>query len=45
MSEYETSNTIEPPHDKTNNVAVRLAKTGRILGIYPVWSESSLCTR
>ena len=28
----------EPPHDKTNNVAVRPAKTQ----IRPVWSESSL---
>ena len=34
----------EPPHDKTNNVAVRPAKTQISLGIRPVWSESSLCT-
>ena len=33
---------IEPPHDKTNNVAVRPAKTHISLGIRPVWSESSL---
>ena len=33
---------IEPPHDKTNNVAVRPAKTQISLGIRPVWSESSL---
>ena len=32
----------EPPHDKTNNVAVRPAKTQINLGICPVWSESSL---
>ena len=33
---------FEPPHDKTNNVAVRPAKTQISLGIRPVWSESSL---
>ena len=33
---------FEPPHDKTNNMAVRPAKTQIILGIRPVWSESSL---
>ena len=33
---------IEPRHDKTNNVAVRPAKTQISLGIRPVWSESSL---
>ena len=32
----------EPPHDKTNKVAVRPAKTQISLGIRPVWSESSL---
>ena len=32
----------EPPQDKTNNVAVRPAKTQISLGIRPVWSESSL---
>ena len=32
----------EPPRDKTNNVAVRPAKTQISLGIHPVWSESSL---
>ena len=32
----------EPPHDKTNNVVVRPAKTQINLGIHPVWSESSL---
>ena len=31
----------EPRHDKTNKVSVRPAKT-QILGIRPVWSESSL---
>ena len=35
----------EPPHDKTNNVAVRPAKTQISLGIRPVWSESSLSAR
>ena len=34
----------ELPHDKTNKVAVRPAKTQISLGICPVWSESSLCT-
>ena len=33
-------NTCEPRHDKTNNVAVRPAKTQISLGISPVWSES-----
>ena len=28
----------EPPHDKTNNVVVRPAKTQISLGIRPVWS-------
>ena len=32
----------EPPHDKTNNVVLRPAKTQISLGIRPVWSESSL---
>ena len=30
---------------KTNNVAVRPAKTQISLGIRPVWSESSLCAQ
>ena len=33
---------FELPYDKTNNVAVRPAKTQISLGIHPVWSESSL---
>ena len=33
---------FEPPHDKTNHMAMRLAKTQISLGIRPVWSESSL---
>ena len=37
--------TIEPPRDKTNNVAVRPAKTQISLGIRQVWSESSLCSQ
>ena len=32
----------EPPHDKTNKMVVRLAKTQISLGIRPVWSESPL---
>ena len=35
----------EPPQDKTNKVAVCPAKAQISLGICPVWSESSLCTR
>ena len=35
---------FEPRNDKTNNVAVRPAKTQISLGIRPVWSESSLST-
>ena len=41
--EKEREKEFEPPHDKTNNVAVRLMKTQISLGIHPVWSESSLC--
>ena len=37
--------TSEPPRDKTNNVAVRPAKTQISLGISPVWSESSLSSK
>ena len=37
--------TFEPPHDKTNKLSVRLAKTQISLGIRPVWSESSLCAQ
>ena len=36
---------IEPPHDKTNKMIVRPAKTQISLGIRPVWSESSLCAQ
>ena len=32
----------EPPHDKTNKMTLRPAKTQISLGIRPVWSESSL---
>ena len=35
----------ELPHDKTNNVAVRPAKTQICLGIRPLCSESSLCAQ
>ena len=31
----------EPPHDKTNKISVRPAKSQISLGICPVWSESS----
>ena len=34
----------EPPHDQTNKMTVRLAKTQISLSIRPVWSESSPCT-
>ena len=33
----------EPPHDKTNKVAMCPTKTLISLGIRPVWSEPSLC--
>ena len=36
---------FEPPHDKTNKMTVRPAKTQISLGIRPVWSKSSLCTQ
>ena len=32
----------EPPHDKTNKMDVRPAKTQISLVIHPVWSEFSL---
>ena len=35
----------EPPHDKTNKMTVRPAKTQINLGICPIWSEPSLCTQ
>ena len=35
----------EPLHVKTNNVAVRPAKTQISLGMCPVWSESFLCAQ
>ena len=35
---------FEPPHDKTNKMTVRTAKTQISLGIRPVWSVSSLST-
>ena len=35
----------EPPHDKTNRLTVRPAKTQISLGIRPDWSESSLCAQ
>ena len=40
---YACSLPNEPPHDKTNKMTVRPAKTHISLGIRPVWSESSLC--
>ena len=33
------------PHDKTNKMTLRPAKTQISLGIRPIWSESSLCAR
>ena len=45
-SSYTTASLInEPPHDKTNKMTVRPAKTQISLGIRPVWSESSLCAQ
>ena len=41
----ELHSTYEPPHDKTNKLTVRPAKTQNSLGIRPVWSESSLCAK
>ena len=38
-------NKNEPPHDKTNKMNIRSAKTQISLGIRPVWSESSLCAQ
>ena len=35
----------EPPHDKTNKMSVRPAKTQISLCIRPVWSDSSLCAQ
>ena len=39
------STLFEPPHDKTNKMNVRPAKTQIRLGIRPVWSESLLCAQ
>ena len=36
---------FEPPHDNTNKMTVRPAKTQISLGIHPVWAESSLCAQ
>ena len=36
---------FEPPHDKTNKMTVRPAKTQISLGIRPILSESSLCAQ
>ena len=38
-------NKHDPPHDKTNKITVRPAKTQTSLGILPVWSESSQCAQ
>ena len=35
----------KPPHDKTNKMTVRPAKTQISRGIRPLWSESSLCAQ
>ena len=40
-----TGRFLGPPHDKTNKMSVRQAKTEISLGIRPVWSESSLCAQ
>ena len=36
---------FEPPHDKTNKVAMHTTKIQISLGIRPVWSEPSLCVQ
>ena len=36
---------FEPTHIKANRMTVHPAKTQISLGIYPVWSESSLCAQ
>ena len=36
---------LEPRHDKTNKMIVRLAKTQISMGIRPIWSEFSLCAQ
>ena len=41
----DSSETIEPTHDKTNTQTVRPAKTPISLAIRPVRSESSLCAQ
>ena len=41
--DYLSVETYETPHDKTNKMTVRPAKTQISLGIRSVWSESSLC--
>ena len=40
----DSTDIIEPRHDKTNKTSVRPAKTQISLGICSVWSESSLST-
>ena len=45
LSQKTDQEIIEPPHDKTNKMTVRPAKTQISLGIRPVWSESSLCAQ
>ena len=45
MIPQEAANLFGPPGDKTNNVAVRPAKTQISLCIRPVWSESALCAQ
>ena len=45
MSWYFVVSLFEPPHDKTNKMSMRPAKTQISLGIRPVWSESSLCAQ
>ena len=44
-SDQTARGSYEPPHDKTNKMPVRSAKTQISLGIRPVWSESSLCAQ
>ena len=44
-NKFKKTKSFEPPHDKTNKMSVRPAKTHTSLGIRPVWSESLLCAQ
>ena len=42
MLAWKRLGSCEPPHDKTNKITMRPAKTQISLGIRPAWSESLL---